>query len=242
MERRHQAAALRAGEMIPARRMRRDAAELAVGYGLILATVWTPRPLQAWFYWTAILWIAASTWISFPGWAALGFRRQGFLSALWVAVAAAAVAVAAHAAAVHFHTLREPMALRGWLFTFGGYTVWSFVQQYLLQGYFLLRLLRLLPRREWAAVAAAVIFAAAHLPNPILTPLTLVWGLCACFVFLRARNIYPLAMAHAILGITIAVTIPGPVVRNMRVGIGYLRYHAPHGPSAPAPPLLPPRQ
>jgi hypothetical protein len=45
-------------------------------------------------------------------------------------------------------------------------------------------------------------------------------------VFLRCRNVYPLAMAHAILGITVAVTIPGPVVHNMRVGLGYLRYHA----------------
>ena len=37
-----------------------------------------------------------------------------------------------------------------------------------------------------------------------------------------------LAIAHALLGITVAITIPGPVVRNMRVGMGYLRYHAPH--------------
>ncbi len=233
MESPQDSAVLRAGEFAAASRRRREAIEMSVGYGLIVATIWTPRPEQAWFYWAAILWIAASTWLSFPGWAALGFRGQGFLGALWVAVAAAVIAVAAHAEAIHLHTLRHPMALRGWLFTFGGYVVWAFVQQFLLQGYFLLRLLRLLPRREWAALAAAGIFAAAHLPNPILTPLTFVWGLCACFVFLRTRNIYPLAIAHAILGITIAVTIPGPVVRNMRVGIGYLRYRAPHRAVAP---------
>jgi hypothetical protein len=39
--------------------------------------------------------------------------------------------------------------------------------------------------------------------------------------------VYPLALAHAVLGITVAITIPGPVVHNMRVGLGYLRYHAP---------------
>jgi hypothetical protein len=34
-------------------------------------------------------------------------------------------------------------------------------------------------------------------------------------------------MAHAIMGIAIAITIPGPVDHNMRVGLGYLTYHHP---------------
>lgn len=229
---------LRSGEPVPRSRLRQDFIELAIGYALILATIWTARPVQAWFYWLSLAWIAITTWISFPGWNALGFRKAGFGRSLWVAFAAVAVAIVAHAVAFRMHTLREPMALRGWVLTFGGYTLWSFVQQFLLQGYFLFRLLRLLPRRESAAVAAALMFTAAHLPNPILVPLTLIWGTCACFVFLRHRNIYPLAIAHAVLGITVAVTVPGPVVRNMRVGLGYLRYRAPHGTHAI--PLNPP--
>ena len=56
---------------------------------------------------------------------------------------------------------------------------------------------------------AALLFALAHLPNPILAPITLIWGLAACLLFLRYRNLYPLMIAHAILGITIAITIPG---------------------------------
>ncbi len=212
----------------PVPRRGRPLLELAVGYGLILATIWTPRPWQQWLYLLAVLWIAVTSFVSFPGWAAMGFRRGGLLSSLWVVFAAALVSAGAIFIAVHIDTIRHPINARGWVMTFGGYTVWSFVQQFLLQGYFLFRFLRLLPRREWAALAAAGIFAAAHLPNPILTPVTLIWGLCACFVFLRFRNVYPLAIAHALLGITMAITIPGPVVRNMRVGLGYLRYHAPH--------------
>jgi hypothetical protein len=200
--------------------------ELSIGYALILATIWTPRPFQKWFYLAAALWIFATTLFSFPGWAAMGFRRGGFLASVWVVFAALILAIGAALVARHLNTLRHPLGPRGWLLTFGGYTVWSFVQQFMLQGYFLFRLLRILPRREAAALAAAGIFAAAHLPNPILTPITLLWGACACFVFLRFRNVYPLALAHAILGITVAVTIPGPVVHNMRVGLGYLRYHA----------------
>lgn len=213
--------------------------ELCVGYGLILATIWTPRPEQRWLYLIAVVWIAGSTWAAFPGWSAMGFRRAGFFSSLWVVFAALLVNVAAVALAQHLHTLRQPIQLRGWILTFGGYVVWSFAQQFLLQGYFLFRLLRLIPRREAAALAAAGIFAAAHLPNPILTPMTLCWGVCACFVFLRCRNIYPLAAAHAILGITVAVTFPGPVVHNMRVGLGYLRYHAPDRHIPPLPQAAP---
>ena len=67
-----------------------------------------------------------------------------------------------------------------------------------------------------------------HLPNPILTAASFVWGLAACLLFLRYRNLYILAITHAILGITLAMTVPGPVIRNMRVGLGYLTYPANH--------------
>jgi hypothetical protein len=77
---------------------------------------------------------------------------------------------------------------------------------------------------------AAGIFSIAHLPSPILTPITLIWGFAACLIFLRYRNLYPLAMAHAILGISIAITIPGHVDHNMRVGLGYLTYKHAHRP------------
>ena len=87
---------------------------------------------------------------------------------------------------------------------------------------------RVLPNQTWAVITAAAIFASAHLPNPILTPITLHLGL-GRLLRLPAIPQYlsRLAMAHAIFGICVAITIPGPVVHNMRVGLGYLRYRAP---------------
>ena len=146
-------------------RSTRPLLELAVGYGLILATIWTPRPYQAWLWWTSAVWIALTTMRAFPGWEAMGFRRGGFLSSLWVVFAAGLRSATAILTAIHIGTVRHPISTRSWIMTFGGYTLWSFVQQFLLQGYFLIRFLRLLPRREWAAVAAAVIFAAAGAEN-----------------------------------------------------------------------------
>src|SRR5437763_8314029 len=151
--------------------------EVAIGYGLILATIWTPRPYQAWLWWASVAWSVVTSVLSFPGWAAMGVRRGGFGSSIWVVFAAAMVSAVAVLTAVHVGTLRHPISARGWVMTFGGYTVWSFAQQFLLQGYFLFRFLRFIPGRQGAVVAAAVLFAAAHLPNPILTAVTLIWGL-----------------------------------------------------------------
>jgi membrane protease YdiL (CAAX protease family) len=120
--------------------------------------------------------------------------------------------------------------------TFWAYTLWSAVQQFLLQCFFLSRLLRLIPKPKSAAAAAALLFALAHLPNPFLTPITLLWGFVACLIFLRYCNLYPLAIAHAIFGVTIALTVPGHLDHNMRVGLGYLTYH-PSRDAAKLPPL-----
>jgi hypothetical protein len=50
-----------------------------------------------------------------------------------------------------------------------GYLLWAFEQQFILQDYFLLRLLRILPNQSVAMIAAAVLFSTAHLPSPVLT-------------------------------------------------------------------------
>jgi membrane protease YdiL (CAAX protease family) len=217
---------VRAGEL-PARSTTWAFCELAIGYALILAVIWTPRPLQRWLYWAAIAWFVFSIVSSFPGWKAMGCHAAGFWRTSWVVGVALLLAGTAVFFASSLHTLHRPRGLIQWILAFGGYTVWSLAQQFLLQGYFLARLVRLVPSATVAAVTAAIIFAAAHLPNPILTLLTLLWGLAACLVFLKTRNIWPLAMAHAIFGICVAITVPATVLHNMRVGLGYLNYRAP---------------
>lgn len=211
---------------------RRDLAELAAAYGLILLVCWTPRPWQRVLWVVAAATVAVLSCLSFDGLKAMGLRRANLLRSLWVVAAALLAAAAAVVLAGRMHTLRMPAGVIPFVATYAAYAVWAFVQQFLLQCFFLTRLLRLLPGAVGAAFVAAFIFAAAHLPNPILTPITFLWGFAACLLFLRYRNLYPLALAHAILGIAIAVTIPGPVVHNMRVGLGYLTYGHGHKASA----------
>ncbi len=223
------------------RNKRRDWTEIVVAYGLILAVEWTPRPLQRVLWLVAAAGIAVIVWRSFDGWAAMGLRKANLGRSLWIAGAALMLAGAAIAVATRMHTLLLVQGLWAFPETYGGYAIWTGVQQFLLQGFFLLRLLRVIPNQRLAALAAALLFAAAHVPNPVLTPITLIWGFLACLLFLRYRNLYPLMIAHAILGITVAMTIPGPAVHNMRVGLGYLTYRPYlHGHAQRAHPLTQP--
>jgi membrane protease YdiL (CAAX protease family) len=154
----------------------------------------------------------------------MGLRATCWLHSVWLVGAALTAAALAMTVAAEMHTLHAPDSVASFFGRYGGYILFAFVQQALLQDYFLLRLLRLTRGPVYAAVGAAAMFSLAHLPNPILTVITFGWGLMACLWFLRYRSLYPLAVAHAILGITVAMCVPGPVIRNMRVGLGYLTY------------------
>lgn len=209
---------------------RHDLLDLAVGYALILAALWTPRPWQFALDWSALAWVVLATVLSFDGWAAMGLRGGGFLRSLWVAGVALLLAAGAVAVSARLHTLHVPDTPLLFLRRFWMYAVWALLQEFLLLDFFLLRLLRLLPGRMAAVLATAALFTVAHIPNSVLLPLVAVWGLVACAVFLRHRNLYALGLAHALLGICVAVTVPSAADHHMRVGLGYLTYrpHAAH--------------
>ena len=205
----------------------RNAAELLVAYVLILVVIWTPRVWQVRIYVIAAVFVAVTTWIGFSGTSAMGLRTTNLLRSSWIIAVALALAALGIFCSRQLQMLHLPPGVVPFLQRYDGYILFAFVQQWLLQTYFLQRLLPLLPSRQSAALCAAGMFALAHLPNPILTVATVVWGVIACLLFLRYRNLFTVAIAHAILGITLAVCIPGPVTRNMRVGLGYLTY-SPH--------------
>ena len=109
------------------------------------------------------------------------------------------------------------------LHTMWQYFVWATIQQFILQSFFFTRCEKLFGSSA-AVWVTATLFAAVHLPSPILTTFTLAGGLFFCEMFRRYRSIYPIGIVHAVLGLTIALTMPDSVLHHMRVGIGYLRY------------------
>lgn len=104
-----------------------------------------------------------------------------------------------------------------------GYVIWALIQEFILQSFFFTRCEDLFGS-EAAVWMGATLFAGAHLPSPILTTFTLIGGLFFCEMFRRYRSIYPIGIVHAVLGLTIALTMPDSILHHMRVGIGYLRY------------------
>ncbi len=212
----------------PARSKRRIFIELTICYGLILLVIWTPRPWQKHLWWIAAVIVAIIAALSFNGLKPMGLRMGNIFRSTWIAGLALLLSTAAVVAAIQLHTLHLPNGgASAFVKTYWIYALWACVQQLLLQGFFLPRFMVLTRNPRNAALIAGVLFALAHLPNPILTPVTLAWGFAACLLFLHYRNLYPLAMAHAIVGITITISIPAPLDHNMRVGLGYLTYNHP---------------
>ena len=211
-----------------ARWRRRTVLDLIVGYGLILIVIWTPAPLRSVLYFVTLGWIGFATWSSFDSWDVMGVRLKGFFSSLWVVGVALCVSLGGVLLARRLETLHAPHSPIRFVQSFWGYAIWSLFQQFLLQDFMLRRLQRLMPDRRVAVLVAAGLFAFAHLPNPVLTVMTLIWGVAACMVFLRYRNLFTLGIAHAILGVCVAISVPATVQHNMRVGLGYLKYRS-HG-------------
>lgn len=206
---------------------RRALLEAALGYGLILIAIWTPLPWQRVIGLAALAWILFATVRSFDGWSAMGLDIWGSLRSIWLIPVALLLAASAVMLAGTLQILPLPGFVTMIMRRYWSYGLWALLQQFVLQDFVLLRLLRLVLGRM-AVVIAAALFAAAHVPNPVLMPLTLIWGVAACMLFLRYRNLYTLAAMHIIFGICVAITVPGPVDHNMRVGLGYLTYRPHH--------------
>lgn len=98
------------------------------------------------------------------------------------------------------------------------YSVSACFQQWALNSLLMNRLLKLTTRRSVAVIWASVIFAFLHWPNPVLVPLALVAGMITTWLFSRQRNLIPLIVAHAALGMLLWWTFPFSWHHGMRVG------------------------
>ena len=198
--------------------------EILVGWSLIEATIWNSGTTQLHLFWVSAFFILASTIAHRPRMRDLGLGLQGLRASLWVIPAAIVLSSAAVLLAWAAGTLHPLFGLIGIATHSTAYSIWAVFQQFILQSFFFLRFEKLVSTRA-AVLLSASLFCLAHIPNLVLIGVCLFAGCVACEIFRRNRNIYALGLAHAILGLTIAVTVPDNVHRHMRVGIGYYHYH-----------------
>ena len=198
-------------------------AEILLVLGLLELVFWTPRsPLHTGLIVTLI---GSVLWFGLRG------RNREELGFRWppcsgtVLMLAVGCAVAAAIPLVVVAGGHPIPANTDWpkLNNLWPYVVWAVGQQFLLQSYFYVRFEQLLGGRA-AIVVSSVLFALLHLPNLPLTGLTLVGGLFFTEMFRTYRSLYPLAIAHALMGIAIAYSFPDSLMHHMRVGLSYWKF------------------
>jgi hypothetical protein len=200
----------------------RDFVELIFGYGLIVFVIWMPESPQKLLSPVALVVTLSIVLARGQTRDELGFGLRGLVPSLWILPAAVLVTVVSTALSRHFGMM-HPL-YKGDLKHIAGYVLWTIYQQFLLNDYFMPRLIRITASERVSVGLAGVLFAAAHLPNLWLTVATLVWGAISTALFLRYRNIYALGLAQGLLGLTFAVCVPESLSHHLRVGLGYLRY------------------
>ncbi|MBZ5512268.1 MAG: CPBP family intramembrane metalloprotease [Acidobacteriia bacterium] len=198
--------------------------QMVVAYSLLEASLWTEGPTQRIFALAAAVWIVVATLLNRRSLRQLGLGTRGFVNSLIaipVALAAASVIVLIGWKA---GTLRGLFGTHPLLWHSSGYAIWALMQQFILNSFFFLNLEELLGDSRRALWGAAALFCFAHLPNPVLMAGTLLAAVFFLSLFRRYRNLYPLGIAHALLGLSLAVTVPDAWLRHMRVGISYLHF------------------
>jgi len=195
--------------------------QVGLVFALIMVAVWTPpgrvNTVSNLFAALCILWFTVRGRYSVRQ---LGLARPGSGAVVTVTCGAfLVVAIVLGGSAIHNlgPAQRVPWE-RIWK-----YGLWALEQQFILQSFFYVRMESLLGSRR-AVWGAALLFCLAHLPSPVLTLMSFIGGLFFCEMFRRYRNIFPLGMVHAALGLTIAACLPDSLLHHMRVGIGYLLY------------------
>ena len=198
--------------------------ELAVGYSLIMITIWTAHRAQRILFYLSAAYFFVAAVIALIRRQPLGLKRLPLRMTLITVAATIVIAAVMVAAAALQGTLHGLFGVRAPLLHASTYLVWSLVQQYIQQSFFFVRIEQLTSNGARASFITACLFGLAHLPNPVLTPVTFIGGWILCELFRRYRSLYPLAIAHGLIGLAIAVSVPDSIHHRMRVGLGYLRY------------------
>ncbi len=200
--------------------------QVALVFAALEGALWTAGAVQGFFI---VLTVALTVTWAFSErhpWPDLGLDPASIRRGWWIAPLGAGIAALVLLIAWRLHTLRPPPDTLAVWASVALSLVWAFAQQFLAQSFFFLHFERLLGSGRRAVLATALLFSSAHVPNPVLVPVTFVGGLILSELFRRNRTLYLLAVAHALVALALAISVPETILHDMRVGIGYLAYRS----------------
>jgi len=184
---------------------------------LVVAYIWL-RPL--WWSWSLLIPLALVV-VSFV-WHSESFESLGLsLRAFAGAVAAWRWWLASCAASLIALTWFETATTIHVIYRWCGYAVWCVLQQLLFQNMAYRRLRDGLGASWKTSSIAGAMFAAAHVPNPILVPATFLWGTVSTRLFEARPSVPVLGVTQALLSAMLYVLTPVALNGQFRVGPGY---------------------
>jgi hypothetical protein len=204
-----------------------EAIEVALAMAFLLAYIWFVEPRSQAYQTPGLVLFFTFTFLLHRRHgdtaADLGIRLDNFGPALGEALFVFAPALLlAFAAGLHLEGGGRLDARHIALSLLGGYP-WALFQQYGLQSVIGRRLLGVVPHPIGHDVVCAVLFAALHLPNPLLTVVTFGAAYCFCALFRRCPNLFALAVVHTVASTVLYHSLPPVMTHLMRVGPGYFK-------------------
>jgi hypothetical protein len=196
--------------------------EVVLAYALLEFALWTRQPAQLWWGIAMLAVVVLLTIMGRHTLRDLGLTTRGIECAMIVVPFTMVAGCALLAIGWSFGWVHPVRLSARWFGT--GYIVWAFVQQFMAQSFYFVRFEELVGSRR-AVWLSAALFSLSHIPNPVLLPATFIGGLAFSAAFRRWRNLYPIWVAHAAMGICISATFPVWWTHQMRVGLGYFLLH-----------------